>query len=531
MQTIEELIQEGTENLTIMFKQLGKQLLKKEDRLEKETMAGTRQYMQMLYALQRLSKQPNESGGRGKAFRLPLTDPPEIPQQWKDDPITFAKEALQIDPHQEQQKLLRANKRINLFVAGRGAGKSTAAGVKALYRAMMNEKHTVLVVSTGQRMSNEFGDKIKELINENEIQQWVVSSTKEKVVFTNGSVIKFLPCNPSTIRGYHPKSTNRKSGITIILDEACYMNNGDEIRQAVEYAIITTDTPNGQIVITTSPSNKRSWVYHLYKNQKDNIEIIQCASTANPSIDAIEIERLKDTKTESEYRAEVMGEWVDGAFSLFSGVIDPNIVDVDPKSFPKDAICTLGADLAISYQKTNDNNALVVVAKWWDDTNPDTEARYRIVDCKILDRPSDNRVRDAVKELIETYQIEFSAIEQFQGKGIHEYCESFKVESELIHPNSGLQTTVFHEMYRLFSQNLIEIPKTIHPQLIDELKNFEYAHNESGRITYSHADNEHDDTVYALAWAIHVAIKADYRNRPARTKVVFKTIPHKSGFP
>ena len=130
-----------------------------------------------------------------------------------------------------------------------------AARVKALHDALCNPGHTVLVVSSVLRMSCDFGEKLRDIVRDSAIQDRVSSITQEEITFKNGSVIKFLPSSPDTIRGYHPKPNMKKSGMTVILDEACFMEQGGEIRKAVEYALITTPKEKGSIWIVSSPSS------------------------------------------------------------------------------------------------------------------------------------------------------------------------------------------------------------------------------------------------------------------------------------
>lgn len=471
-------------------------------------------YMQFKNHLDKSDPKPRRGG-----------PPPHLPPRWLADPAAFAEQALGVKLYDHQKKLCLADKRVNLLIAGRGAGKSTAACVKAIHQAVTREQHTVLVVSSGQRMSSGFGDKILDLVRGTDIRPWVKSAAGELVRFTNGSVIRFLPSNPDTIRGYHPKSAKAKFGITVILDEACFMDQGDEIRKAVEYAIITTHRNDGRLYIVSSPSSTRSWVYQLARNRESDTEVIQCASTANPDIPPEEIERLRREKNELEFRAEVLGEWVDGAFGLFTNVVDPAVVDPAGAPLPERTLYSLGADLALSYSPTHDSNVLAVLGKWWPDDHPDTEPRYRAVEMRVLDRASDKEIRQVAKELIESYRLFDAGIEQYQGKSLAEYCQRFGVRAQLIAPTAGLQRTIFHEMHRLLRRNLLELSRDLPDRFFDELNAFEYHRDESGRIGFGHPGRGHDDTVYALAWALHAALAIDRPPQPLPFLNPILTVP------
>ncbi len=443
----------------------------------------------------------------------------EIPDSWSEDPVKFSSEALNIDLYEHQKKFCLSQKRINLMIAGRGAGKSIAACVTAIFYAIINARHIALVVSSGQRMSSDFGARIIELIRESPVYQWVRSISNEQVVFKNDSTIKLLPANPDTIRGYHPKTNGQESGISIFLDEACFMEHGDEIRKAVEYAMITSAEKKGRLYIVSSPSTTGSWVYGYTAQAKENgknIAVIQCPSTANPNITAEEIERLRQSKNELEFRAEVMGEWVDGAYGMFNGLIEANTIPPNQNKIPPQAVCSLGVDLALSYDQTHDRNALAVVARWWPDDDINSEPRFRLLDMRVLERASDNELRKTVNDLVDKYGVEHAGVENYQGKGLAEYCESLKINTQLINPTASAQRTAFHELHRLLRQKLLELPGNLPQTFFEELQTFEYRRNPNGQISFGHPAGQHDDTIYALAWSIY-AVQFGPATEPAST--------------
>jgi len=456
--------------------------------------------------------------------------PPSRVDEWQDDIKRFARDGMNIDLLDHQVQLCESDARVNMMIAGRGAGKSVAARVKALYNTIMYERHVVIVVSSGQRMSCNFGEDLCDALRESTLSPFVKTIGKTQVSFHNGSIIRFLPANSDTIRGYHPKHHNKKTGLTVILDEACFMEQGDEIRKAVEYMLITTSGDHGKIYIVTSPSATGSWVHTYAQDAKDpaaNTAVIQCPSHANPNIPPEEIERLKATKNELEFRAEVLGEWVDGAFGLFNGLIEPAIIPAaeltDP--LPPGAITTLGVDLALSFDATHDKNALAVLAKW--QPEDDEEPRYRLLAVEILSRASDNEVRGVLKRVVGEHNISSVVIEQYQGKALAEYCQRLNIDTELIAPTASVQQMVFHELHRLLRLGLLQLPGTLPDQFFAELRAFEYRRESNGRVSFGHphGSNQHDDSVYALAWSLYAAQQLDTAPRydpPAQIRFIPK---------
>lgn len=448
----------------------------------------------------RRAKKNNEN--RKRSNDAVEKNPPAFSPEWVNDARRFAREALRAELFDHQLRLIESTARTTVMIAGRGAGKSFAALTAALFFALRQPGHTVLVVSSGQRMSSEFGGRLLQLLGESPLGEMAAETSRTRIVFHNGSTVHLLPANPETIRGYHPARGGENGGMTVILDEACFMENGAEVRKAVEYALITTSRERGRLYIVSSPSSMSSWVYEYIRaasGSESDVSVIQCPSEANTLIPLEEIERLRREKNELEFRAEVLGEWVEGAFGLFSGLVDA--CRVDRASLPPGQVHALGADLALSFSKDRDRSVLAVASRF----EYEGEPCYAIVALEIFELATDRGLCDAAARLIESCSIERAAIEQYQGKSLAEFCQSHGVETELTAPTSGRQRQLFHEMHSLMRKKRLWLPADLPALFFEELKAFEYRREGEGRIVFGHpaAGGVHDDTVYAAAWALY----------------------------
>lgn len=436
-------------------------------------------------------------------------------ERWNNNIIEFASEAFDLDLFEHQKQLCCSDKRTVMLIAGRGAGKTQSVMIAALHHILQVDQ-LVLIISSCQRMSLEIGSRIIFFISDSQLQELVKKMSSKSIEFTNGSSIKFLPPNPFTIRGYHPKRGG-KGGVCIILDEACFIKNGEEVRKAVEYALITTSKKNGKLYIVSSPSSASSWVYGYVQNAKDpksDIEVIQCGSSSNPLISKEELERLRQNKNEIEFRAEVLGEWIEGASGLFKGLIEPNR---QPRfGLPIGAVYALGADLALSYSSNHDRSVLAVVAQYLPES--DAEPHYCVAQIEAFEKVTDRLLREAVERFKETYSLELAAVEQYQGKSLAEYCESINLACELVAPTVQRQQMIFNSMHALLKQKRLTLPEDLEATFFDELKAFEYRLGPSGKPQFGHplSGGMHDDTVYAVAWALDALLNRDGADAHAR---------------
>jgi hypothetical protein len=242
--------------------------------------------------------------------------------------------------------------------------------------------------------------------------------------------------------------------------------------------------------------------------EKDSgIAVFHCGSAANPTISKEELARLRATKNEMEYRAEVLGEWTDSAFGLFNGLIEPNII---PAETPLDdnAEYTLGVDLAMSFSNQHDRNAVALMAK----TDPENaqdgdDPHYRLLKVAAHDSASQHEVHDIIKALSNEYSIGTVYIEHYQGKALAESCQKMGLNAVLIPPTSNNQLCIFHEMHRLLRSGRLTFNSDLPDLFFDEMKAFEYRRSPNGHVSFGHPGSGqiHDDTVYAAAWALHAA--------------------------
>jgi len=111
-----------------------------------------------------------------------------------------------------QRDVLLAQEREILLNCCRQAGKSTVTSPLALHTALFKPKSDALLLSPGQRQSQEIFRKVRDAYNAIERPVRCTYETQLRMELANGSRILCLPGKEATIRGYTP--------ILIIIDEA-----------------------------------------------------------------------------------------------------------------------------------------------------------------------------------------------------------------------------------------------------------------------------------------------------------------------
>lgn len=421
----------------------------------------------------------------------------------------FLIEYLSLELFKEQLQIVEAKEPVVIAMAGRGFGKTIALIAKAIIESYSHKNHTCLLISASFRQSTEqLGHQIRELLTASKLKTSIRTITEFKITFSNGSVIYILPPNPATIRGFHGKFKGKlQYGITILLDEGCYAQAGDELRKAIEYTTITAPKGKKQLLIASTPTTYDSWVYELWERGKagdTDIKTFQFSSWKSPFVDKDDLKKAKTNKPDIEYRQEIEGEFVENLSTFFGGLIDKNTIKGALGADPENSFSyACGIDLKRGYGRGKDQSALVLCGKQCRSNLPPI---YKVIDVKAWDQHTSSDIGDTLKLLKEQYKLEDIVIEHREAGGLIEYCQANSLSYTLVDP-TNCQKDVFSYIHYLLSNNLLLIPKDAE-DLISQLKVFKIEMDEAGNIKFGARGKKfHDDLVYALGYAIGIPDK------------------------
>ena len=383
------------------------------------------------------------------------------------------------NPTPQQQlvidKVLNTDAKYITTVSPRQAGKSILAINMMLYFAI-NDKgtHTCFIApiySQARKIMEELYDAIKG------------SDIIERVNFSNfeiklktGSKISF-------------KSAEREDGLRgytfdyLIIDEAAYIKES-----AYKRAIQPTVFIKGKKVLLFSTPRGRCWFYNMHKMGEDpefkQYRSCRMSYEGNPYVNLEEIESARKALPEAIFRAEYLGEFLEGESSVFTN-FNNNIFDKYPK--PQGQIFA-GLDTGQSSDYT--------VATFIDSTGKIIDI-YR--DNKKTYEQMTNEVLTRVKKHNANLLVETNSI----GGPVF---ESLKKQWNNTHPfntSNSSKREIIESLILGFNEGSLSIPSIeLSPELHHELEVFEMTYNPKTRtVQYSARTPFHDDMIMSLAIA------------------------------
>lgn len=174
-----------------------------------------------------------------------------------------------INPHAMllpyQREFIDNKSRFKLFLASRQIGKSFVLAFEAVRDCVLNQKSSWLSVSRGERQSQEWLKKARDLAliwcayaSQNGLHIKYASNQSE-IRFSNGSRILALPSKSDTIRGY---SAN------VILDEFAYHERPNELWEAIFPSISNELNAKYKLIIASTVAGRVNKFWQLW--EQDN---------------------------------------------------------------------------------------------------------------------------------------------------------------------------------------------------------------------------------------------------------------------
>jgi hypothetical protein len=230
------------------------------------------------------------------------------------DRVAFAR-ALGVEPDPWQERLLRSQAAHVLLNCSRQSGKSTMAGVIALYRALTVPGSLVLILAPSERQAKETFGKVADYYRTLGNPIPADSDRKLGLQLANRSRIEALPGSEKTIRGFSGASL-------LIVDEAA------RVEDALYYATRPMlAVSGGSLMLLSTPAGKRG-VFHEAWTEGEGWERYEVPAAECPRIPASFLEEERAALPAWIYRQEYECSFEDTEDQLFGyDLVQSSITD------------------------------------------------------------------------------------------------------------------------------------------------------------------------------------------------------------
>lgn len=404
-----------------------------------------------------------------------------------DSPSYFVRHYIGEEPFEYQEDFMDHDSLRKAFVSGRRVGKSRTAAWLALWKAVTFPGAEVLVTAKAQRQSMELFNQIQTEMRTSEIgdDEWgVVRSTRTEINFDNGSRIIALPVgrDGSNIRGYGSQDN------LIIVDEAAFIN--DNIFQEVLSPMLAVGS--GTFVLLSTPFGKKGFLYERFNDPE--WYTMQVPTSANPLIDDEFIEEQRKNLTTTQFKQEILGQFVESADSFFTReeLMRCGKESVDKKS----DITFLGVDLASTggdesvYVCIDDEGNVFHIEHTSDKPMTDAMGRIRELDSYY----SFNKI------MIDSTSLGQGTVDQVQ-ESLGNKVEGFKFSNE---KKQSLYNTLKNELQNedIAYEYIPGKNNRAGNKMVNQCLELEYSYTSSGKMRIEHPPGGHDDFSDALALAV-----------------------------
>jgi hypothetical protein len=211
-----------------------------------------------------------------------------------------------IEPDPWQEHLLRSEAGRILLNVARQAGKSTAASVIGLHRALYHPGSLVLVLAPSERQAKETFGKMASFYHALGHRILTDSYRKLGMELANGSRIEALPGTEKTIRGF--------SGVDLlILDEAARVD--DALYFAVRPMLAVS---GGALMMLSTPAGKRGVFFEEWTGGAGVWERFEVTAQECPRISSEFLEEERRSLPRRIYRQEYECSFEDTDDQVFS---------------------------------------------------------------------------------------------------------------------------------------------------------------------------------------------------------------------
>jgi len=379
-------------------------------------------------------------------------------------------------PHQGQQRvidtIINGPEKYITVVSPRQQGKSLLLINLILYYGINDKGSKIGIIAPIYQQARKLMEDLYEAIKDSGIVESTNFSNHE-IKLKTGSKIYF-------------RSSEREDGLRgytfsyLFLDEASYQTE-DAYRRAIE----PTALVHGKKVVLFSTPRGREWFYNMYQLGQNpeypNYASVRMNQGDNPYIDKEEVEAAKKVLPDAIYRAEYLGEFLEGESMVFQN-FNTNTFDTYPK--PQGRVF-IGVDLG----RESDYSVAIAI-----DQKGNVIEIYR-------DNQKDWEVMQSnIVSLAKKYNANVMIETNSMGTVIYEAIRKQWNNTYPFTTTNSSKKDIVESLILAFNEKQIAIPSpSLNPELHHELEVFEMSYNPKTRtVRYAARPPFHDDMIIAL---------------------------------
>jgi hypothetical protein len=387
-------------------------------------------------------------------------------------------------------------------------GKSLFSAIVAVYWALARMGATVVVLSTSEKHASSVTFKyVRQFCRvSDQVTAEVAALAQNKVEFRNGSVIKAVPCTVEAVAGI---ATD-----LLIIDELALIDD----EEVVQIAMSQTEKEDAKVLITSTASEHGHLLHRLYlkylegEAEKERLRFIYHGAEIydeHPFITKEWLEERRRQMPEFLFRQYHLNEWGVAGEKVF----DPKLVEAAVRDYPLPLpmvrveevlgekvvgfVFTAAVDRALPFSKHGDRSVGCVVANCLTEGGRE---RFVVVDIKVFETGVAEEIKAWLMQVASHYSLTSVVLETYQAYDLYAWCKQRGLPAKLEHATREAQLAAFPVLIMAFERGDIIIPR--HDLLIEELQALERT---NGR--FKAGQGKHDDTVFALLWAVYEAVK------------------------
>ena len=372
-------------------------------------------------------------------------------------------------------KVLNTDAKYITTVSPRQAGKTMLSINMMLYFAINFPNTVTCFISPIYSQARKVMEEMYEAIKDSDIIERVNFSNFE-IKLKTGSKVLF-------------KSAEREDGLRgytfdyLIIDEAAYIKES-----AWKRAIQPTVFIKGKKVLLFSTPRGRDWFYNIHKMGEDP-EFKQYSSCrmsyeGNPYVNIEEIESAKRALPEAIFRAEYLGEFLEGESSVFTN-FNNNIFDRYPRPIGQ---IFAGLDTGQSSDYT--------VATFIDSTG-------RVIDIYRDNKKTYEQMTNEVLKRVRKWNANLLVETNSIGGPVFEALKKQWANTHPFNTSNSSKREIIESLILGFNEGSLQIPSIeLNEDLHHELEVFEMTYNPATRsVKYAARPPFHDDMIMSLAIA------------------------------